>query len=189
MSLMMVQLEVAGVQPWTISSFPIPGVAPQQMPAHSGPGMLPAPPTQQAFSGVHAHGPSPPQQQLQQHQQQAYDHQQQMQHSGQFIPQLQHAQHAQHAPQHAQQQRPAGPDMRPNSASAQQPQQSYRTHNMTSSPQSQQLVAVLMELLPFGEENAIAMSHELDLAVQVTLTLSCPSPQARHLVLHSNTAV
>lgn len=160
------QLEEAREQSWTIPSFPLSGVVPKNMPAYGGPGMLPDPPSQQVFSGAHAHWPPPPPPPpQQQQQQQTYSFQQQMHHPGHFLPQSQHA-------QLMQTQRIAGPDIGLNSALPQQPKPFYRSQ---SSMQSQQLVAVLMQLLPPGEENAVAVSPDLDMAVQVNLT-TCRAP-------------
>ena len=178
MELFGAQLEGAGLQPRAPPSFINPGAPPQQAPAHGGPGIVPPPFLEQAFSGTHSHGPPQQQQQL-------HDSQLQMQHPLQFPSQ------SQHGPQHAQQQQqgPAGPDVGQSSASVQPPQAPQRPQSRSPEPQEQQLVSLLMHLLPPGEENAVHVSHELDQAVQVKFRLAYQSPQWRMQPLRLNSDV
>lgn len=147
------QLESSGLKPWTPPSVPRagPGVPPHPMPPHGAPGMLPPPPLQQVFPGMSGHGPPPSQQQ-----QQPQQHPQYVQ------------QHAQHAQQQQQQRPEMGHDL---GAIPQPPQSPQRPQSRGPPPPEELLIGVLMQMLPHGEENAVAMTQDFEQAVQVSSPL------------------
>lgn len=139
------QLEGAGIKPWTPPSAARAeaGLSQHPLSPHGAPGMLLPPTLQQGFPGMAAHGAPLPQ--LQQ--------QQQVQHP-QYMQQAQHAQHAQQL---------------------QAQQQPVMVHDTSAGPQPSQaeehLTGKLLQLLPHGEENAIAVTQAFEQTVQVRLPL------------------